>query len=67
MIWVRMGVTVFAAAILAIVMLGWTWTAANQPPTAALASRIVFTVTALAAIVCVVKVWRWRPSASSRR
>lgn len=69
MIWVRMSVTVFVAAILAIVVLGWTWTGANQPPAGALASRVVFTMTALAALVCVVKVWRWRPRArvSTRR
>jgi membrane protein YdbS with pleckstrin-like domain len=62
MIWVRMGVTVFVAAILTIVVMGWSWTGANQPPAGAFASRIVFTITALAALVCVVKVWRWRPA-----
>lgn len=56
MIWVRMGVTVFVAAILTIVVMGWSWTGANQPPAGAFASRIVFTITALAALVCVVKV-----------
>ncbi len=64
MTWVKIGVTVFVAAIFAIVAMGWVWTGANQPPAGALASRIVFVITALAGLVGLVAVWRWHPSAS---
>ena len=64
MIWVRMCVTVFVAAIFAVVIMGWVWTGANQPPAGALASRILFTIVALAGLVGLIAVWRWDPSAS---
>ena len=66
MSWIRLAVTVFVAAIVAIVIVGWQWTGANQPPAGALASRVVLGVSALAALVGLVTVWRWRPSSSRR-
>jgi hypothetical protein len=66
MIWVRLAVTIFVAAILAIVAVGWQWTGANQPPTGALASRIVLGLAAVAALIALVSVWRGQPSSSRR-
>ena len=58
----RIFVTVFVLAIFAAVVLGWQWTGANQPPAGALASRVVFTVAAVAGLVALIAVWRPNPS-----
>jgi hypothetical protein len=58
MIAVRMLITMFILILLAIVTLGWMWTAAHQPPALRTASHVVLGVSAAAGVFAIAKIWR---------
>jgi hypothetical protein len=62
---VRVLVTIFVLAILTATGFGWFWTAANQPPAGAMASRIVLGIAALAGVGALIAVWK--PNGRHRR
>ncbi|HEY7055074.1 MAG TPA: hypothetical protein VH458_01050 [Vicinamibacterales bacterium] len=55
---VRIGITMFILILLAIVTLGWMWTAAHQPPAPRTASHVVLGVSAVAGVLALAKIWR---------
>ena len=61
---IRLTITVFLLALMSAAAMGWMWAGANQPPAGAMASRVVLTISALAGVVALVAIWRWRPPAS---
>ena len=54
---VRIVITVFVAALLATIALGWVWTSSNQPPPLSTASHVVLGIAGLAGIGALVKIW----------
>lgn len=62
---VRILVTVFVVAIITATVVGWVWTGQHQPPAGAMASRVVLSMSALAALIALIAVWRPNPSGSS--
>jgi membrane protein YdbS with pleckstrin-like domain len=58
---VRVGITMFIVVLLAIVTLGWIWTAAHQPPPLRTASHVVLSLAALAGIFALTRIWRSDP------
>jgi membrane protein YdbS with pleckstrin-like domain len=59
---VRLGITMFILVLLAIVTLGWTWTATHQPPALRTASHVVLSLAALAGIFALTRIWRSDPA-----
>lgn len=55
---VRIAITVFVLALLAIVTLGWVWTGSHQPPPLRTASHVVLAVAALAGTFALARIWR---------
>jgi hypothetical protein len=55
---VRILITSFILILLTIVILGWRWTTAHQPPGLQTASHIVLTVSALAGLFAITRIWR---------
>ena len=55
---VRIAITAFSLIVLYLTFVGFAWTGANQPPAAALASRIVLGISGLFALVALVVIWR---------
>ncbi len=54
---VRAAITCFILILLVIVVLGWSWTAAHQPPPLMTASHIVLASAAGAGVFALVKIW----------
>ena len=55
---IRAAISVFIVILLAIVRLGWIWTASHQPPPQAAASHAVLLLSAGAGIAGLVALWR---------
>jgi hypothetical protein len=58
---VRILITMFILALLAIVVLGWVWTGSHQPPPLRTASHAVLGLSALAGLFALAKIWRRDP------
>jgi hypothetical protein len=58
---VRILLSLFVIALLIISVAGWIWAGENQPPDAAVASRVVLAVGMAAGFAGMVAIWRWRP------
>lgn len=54
---VRIVITMFVCALLAIVALGWVWTTTHQPPALATAAHTVLTTAAVAGVFALAKIW----------
>ncbi|MGC4080687.1 MAG: hypothetical protein QM736_00840 [Vicinamibacterales bacterium] len=55
---VRVAITAFILILLTIVSLGWRWSTLHQPPGLQAASHVVLTVTALAGVFAIARIWR---------
>jgi len=55
---IRIAISVFIFALLALSAMGWLWTGANQPPGLMVAGRTVLALGALAGVVGLVAIWR---------
>ena len=55
---VRITITMFIAALLTIVALGWMWTNSHQPPALRNASHVVLAIAALAGVFALTRIWR---------
>ncbi len=63
---VRMAITVFLLAILALVVLGWQWTEAHQPAPKSAASHVVLAISGLSGLGALISIWRHGPSRGGR-
>jgi hypothetical protein len=54
---VRIAITVFVAALLALVALGWVWTSSHQAPALSTASHVVLSIAGLSGIGALMKIW----------
>lgn len=57
----RIVITAFTLVLLVILVLGWGWTAAHQPPHASLASHVVLGISAAAGLFAIARIWTVRP------
>jgi hypothetical protein len=57
----RVAITMFTLALLVILVLGWGWTAAHQPPPARLASHVVLGIATFAGVFAIARIWTARP------
>ncbi len=57
----RIAITAFTVILLIILVLGWGWTGAHQPPPARLASHVVLGIATLAGVFAIVRIWTVRP------
>jgi len=57
----RIAITFFTLILLIILVLGWGWTGAHQPPPARLASHVVLGIATLAGVFAIVRIWTVRP------
>jgi hypothetical protein len=65
---VRVAITVFVAALLALIALGWVWTSSHQTPALSTASHVVLGIAGLSGIGALVKIWsNGRPRVGARR
>ena len=55
---VRLAITLFVLVLLAIVTLGWRWTASHQPPPQRTASHVVLGISAFGGIFALARIWR---------
>jgi hypothetical protein len=55
---VRIAITAFTLIVLYLTAVGFEWTGANQPPAAALASRVVLGISGLFAVIALIVIWR---------
>jgi hypothetical protein len=60
----RIAITVFTLILLFILVLGWRWTGAHQPPPARLASHLVLGISTAAGVFAIVRIWTVRPRQS---
>ena len=58
---IRITASVFILILMVLTAMGWIWTGAHQPPAEAIAARLVLALAALAGVVGLVALWRWRP------
>lgn len=56
----RIAITTFILVLLTVVGLGWSWTAAHQPPALRAASHVVLALSAAAGLFALVKIWTAR-------
>ena len=61
---VRSIITFFLLALLVVSIAGWNW-AGGQPASNAVGARIVLTLGGLAALGCIVLLWRAKPGESN--
>lgn len=54
---IRIAISVFIAMLIAIAILGWTWTTAHQTPSQATASHLVLGLAMLASVIGVLVIW----------
>ena len=57
---IRLTASVFILILIGLVAMGWIWTGTHQSPAQAAAARIVLTLAAMAGVVGLVALWRWR-------
>lgn len=62
--WVRAAISVFILALLALVVLGWSWTGRHQPPAQATASHVVLAISGVMGVYALVAIWRPNPPRS---
>lgn len=55
---IRIAITLFVLALLTIIALAVIWTGNNQPPPQSTASQVVLSLSAVAGVVTLVKIWR---------
>ena len=55
---VRLAITFFVVVLLAVVAMGWVWTASHQPPPLRTASRVVLSIAAFAGVFALATIWR---------
>jgi hypothetical protein len=55
---VRLTITAFVLVVLAIIVLGWSWTSRHQPEGLSAASHVVLAIAALAGVFAVARIWR---------
>ena len=55
---IRIILSLFIAAVIVILALGWGWTSAHQPPAQAVASHVMLGLSMVAGVVGVVAIWR---------
>jgi membrane protein YdbS with pleckstrin-like domain len=58
---IRLAASAFILVLIILSAMGWVWTGAHQPPSQALAGRIVLVLGALAGVVGLIALWRWPP------
>jgi hypothetical protein len=58
---IRLAASIFILVLMGLTAMGWIWTGAHQPPAQAVAARFVLALAALAGVVGLVALWRWRP------
>jgi membrane protein YdbS with pleckstrin-like domain len=58
---VRFAASIFILILMGLTAMGWIWTGVHQPPAQAIAARLVLALAAVAGIVGLVALWRWRP------
>jgi hypothetical protein len=58
---VRIAISLFLIALLTLVVFGWIWTGAHQPPAQAAASHVVLGISAVAGVVALFFIWRRDP------
>jgi hypothetical protein len=58
---VRMVISAFFVALIALSVAGWLWTGAYQPASQSAASRVVLTGCIVARVIGLAAVWRARP------
>ncbi len=64
---IRIVISLFVGVLIVVAAIAWTWTAAHQPPSQALASHVVLGLAILAGVIGVIVIWRARPDGSGRR
>jgi len=57
---IRLAASAFILVLIVLSAMGWVWTGAHQPPAQALAGRTVLVLGALAGVVGLIALWRWR-------
>ena len=59
---VRLAISLFVLLLIAVSVVGWTWTGRHQPASQAAASRVVLTLGILAGVIGLAAIWRISPA-----